>query len=78
MIKPDYIRYFKVIDDMHDTMYQQTVFHVQLQAWKYTMKSIDQLVVDDLNHISNEKTTLVKEKGTLSKMAVFLFILGES
>ncbi|KLJ86159.1 hypothetical protein WB01_04355 [Streptococcus agalactiae] len=54
------IRYFKVIDDMHDTMYQQTVFHVQLQAWKYTMKSIDQLVVDDLNHISNEKTTLVK------------------
>ncbi|EPU23086.1 hypothetical protein SAG0137_07515 [Streptococcus agalactiae LMG 14838] len=60
MIKPDYIKYFKVIDDMHDTMYQQTVFHVQLQAWKYTMKSIDQLVVDDLNHISNEKTTLVK------------------
>lgn len=36
------------------------VFHVQPQAWKYTMKSIDQLVVDDLNHISNEKTTLVK------------------
>lgn len=45
---------------MRDTMYQQTVFHVQPQAWKYTMKSIDQLVVDNLNHISNEKTTLVK------------------
>lgn len=60
MIKPDYIRYFKLINDMRDTMYQQTVFHVQPQAWKYTMKSIDQLVVDDLNHISNEKTTLVK------------------
>ncbi|HIC0247367.1 TPA: hypothetical protein ACWZQ5_001221 [Streptococcus agalactiae] len=60
MIKPDYIRYFKLINDMRDTMYQQTVFHVQSQAWKYTMKSIDQLVVDDLNHISNEKTTLVK------------------
>ncbi len=45
---------------MRDTMYQQTVFHVQPQAWKYTMKLIDQLVVDDLNHISNEKTTLVK------------------
>ncbi|MCC9860517.1 hypothetical protein HK168_00130, partial [Streptococcus agalactiae] len=54
------IRYFKLINDMRDTMYQQTVFHVQPQAWKYTMKSIDQLVVDDLNHISNEKTTLVK------------------
>ncbi|HEN7249517.1 hypothetical protein HK133_01315 [Streptococcus agalactiae] len=60
MIKPDYIRYFKLINDMRDTMYQQTVFHVQPQAWKYTMKLIDQLVVDDLNHISNEKTTLVK------------------
>ncbi|HEN2981162.1 TPA: hypothetical protein U4V27_001367 [Streptococcus agalactiae] len=60
MIKPDYIRYFKLINDMRDTMYQQTVFHVQPQAWKYIMKSIDQLVVDDLNHISNEKTTLVK------------------
>ncbi|HHL0589599.1 TPA: hypothetical protein ACQ0D5_001557 [Streptococcus agalactiae] len=60
MIKPDYIRYFKLINDMRDTMYQKTVFHVQPQAWKYTMKSIDQLVVDDLNHISNEKTTLVK------------------
>lgn len=68
-VQTKYTRYFKVIDDMHNTMYKGTVFLVQPQAWKYTMKSIDQLVVDDLNHIGADDiermTTLIKTAGAL-------------
>ncbi|HER0885380.1 TPA: hypothetical protein VJE62_000586 [Streptococcus pyogenes] len=68
-VQTKYIRYFKVIDDMHNTMYKRTVFLVQPQAWKYTMKSVDQLPVDDLNHIGvagiERMTTLIKNAGAL-------------
>ncbi|VHA92684.1 Uncharacterised protein [Streptococcus pyogenes] len=68
-VQTKYTRYFKVIDDMHNTMYKGTVFLVQPQAWKYTMKSVDQLPVDDLNHIGvagiERMTTLIKNAGAL-------------
>lgn len=70
-----YTRYFKVIDDMHNTMYKGTVFLVQPQAWKYTVKSIDQLVVDDLNHIGADD---IERMTTLIKTAAALLTTGGS